>query len=318
MGYSELAKRVKELALENDLDYARITPVARFANAPEGHRPSDLLPGARSVVSMGIRLGLGVQLSHRIAMANRRFRHVSFSYQWFGYGLLNMHFLDRAAFLVARLLGTEGYVAVPIVASGVEAGRNFIAPFSNRHAAVASGMGEFGWNGLCVTPDAGPRARFVSVITTAELDPDPMYDGPKLCDLDKCRELGQGEPVCLKVCPLHAFSNEAMQKVVIGDREFNYAFLDKLKCLTMGQRFSKKSLGLKDIKLPRKFNEGMLGTIDKQIHPQQKMEAAFYYLRAHGCGLCFLLCPINASEDLEKAIAKVPRTSGEKEQKRWN
>jgi len=52
-----------------------------------------------------------------------------------------MYFLDRASFLVNRLLEQEGYVSVPIVASGVEDTRNVIAAFSNRHAAVAAGLG---------------------------------------------------------------------------------------------------------------------------------------------------------------------------------
>lgn len=36
-----------------------------------------------------------------------------------------------------------------------------MALFSNRHAAVAAGLGEIGWNGFCLTPDNGPRQRFV-------------------------------------------------------------------------------------------------------------------------------------------------------------
>jgi len=268
----------------------------------------DFLPGAESVISMGIKYSLGVQLSHRIGMANRRFRHVAFSYRWFGYGQLNMYFLDRAAFLVTRLLEKEGHVAVPIVASGVETMRNLVGPFSNRHAAVAAGIGEFGWNGLCMTHDAGPRARFVSVITTAKLEPDPMCDGPGLCNLDKCRELGKGELICVRVCPMDAFSTEKSQKLTIGDREFEYALLDKYKCVAMGYQFNKKSLGLKDIRLPKKFDENIIRKVDEQLHPQQKMETWFYYRRSHGCGLCLLLCPVAASAAIDEAMKKVPRT----------
>jgi epoxyqueuosine reductase QueG len=84
----DLTTRVKQLALNNDVDYVGIAPVDRFEHAPQGHKPTDLLPGAKSVVSMGIRISLGPQLSQRIALANKELRHVGFSYRWFGYAFL--------------------------------------------------------------------------------------------------------------------------------------------------------------------------------------------------------------------------------------
>ena len=167
-GAGELTKAVKGLAYNNNIDYIGIAPIDRFVNAPDGHKPTDLLPGAESVISLGVRVSQGPQLTQRMALAHqKKLRHVSFSYRWFGYGLLNMYFLDGAAFLLTKLLEKEGYVSVPIVANGVEDTRAVMAAFSNRYAAVAAGLGEFGWNGICLTPDVGPRVRFVSVITTA-------------------------------------------------------------------------------------------------------------------------------------------------------
>jgi epoxyqueuosine reductase len=312
MSSSELKQQIKELALNNDLDYARVAPVSRFKNAPEGHKPTDFLPEAESVISMGIKYSLGVQLSHRIGMANRRFRHVAFSYRWFGYGQLNMYFMDRAAYLVTRLLEKNGFVGVPIVASGVESMRDLVGPFSNRHAAVAAGNGEFGLNGLCVTPEAGPRARWVSVITNAKLEPDTMFQGPKICDVDKCRELGDGVPICVKVCPMHAFDLDVTQRLVMDGREFTYAGLNKFRCVAMGSQFNKQSLGLKNIRLPKNIDANVIRYIDQRLHPQQKMEAQFYYRRSHGCGLCLLLCPIASSAALDEAVKKVPKPSTER------
>jgi epoxyqueuosine reductase QueG len=310
---ADLTDRIKALALGNDLDYCRIAPVTRFDNAPEGHHPTALLPRAASVISMGIRYSLGVLLSHRIGMRNRKLRHVAFAYRWFGYGLMNMYFMDRAAFLVTQLLEEEGHVALPIVASGVEASsKPFSPPFSNRHAAVAAGIGEFGWNGLCVTPEAGPRNRFVSVITTAELDPDPLYDGPKLCDLDKCRELGKGKLICEKVCPVQAFKPKGSQSLIIGGKEFRYGLLEKVKCVAPGYQYNKKSLGLEDIRLPKKYDATTYRAVLEKLHPQQKMEASFYYRRSHGCGLCLLLCPIAASKALDEELKQVPRPKAER------
>ncbi len=47
-----------------------------------------------------------------------------------------------------------------------------------------------------LTPQFGPRQRLNSILTDAELTPDPLLSEP-LCLRDKCR-------LCLKVCYMHA------------------------------------------------------------------------------------------------------------------
>ena len=79
-----LTDSIKELIRQNDIDYVGVAPVERFVNAPEGHKPTDLLPGAQSVISIGMRMSKGPQLVQRLALANledRRLRHATFSYR---------------------------------------------------------------------------------------------------------------------------------------------------------------------------------------------------------------------------------------------
>ena len=57
-----LTQAVKQLAMDQQLDFVRIAPVERFWQAPEGHKPTDLLKGAQSVVSIGMRLLEGLRL----------------------------------------------------------------------------------------------------------------------------------------------------------------------------------------------------------------------------------------------------------------
>jgi epoxyqueuosine reductase QueG len=59
-------------------------------------------------------------------------------------------------------------------------------PFSHRHAATRAGLGEFGYNNLVLTPQFGSRQRFNSIITEAELVPDPLIEKP-ICRRDACR-----------------------------------------------------------------------------------------------------------------------------------
>jgi epoxyqueuosine reductase QueG len=65
-------------------------------------------------------------------------------------------------------------------------------PFSHRHAATRAGLGEFGYNNLVLTREFGPRQRFNSIVTDAELVPDRLVTEP-ICLRDECR-------LCLKAC----------------------------------------------------------------------------------------------------------------------
>ena len=71
-----LTQKVKEVALANNLDYIGITLAESLQNEPEGEKPTDFLPGARTVVSLGIKLSLGVQLANKLAHSDPGRRHV--------------------------------------------------------------------------------------------------------------------------------------------------------------------------------------------------------------------------------------------------
>lgn len=308
-----LSQKVKKLILQNDIDYAGIASVDRFEHAPEGHRPGDLLPGAKSVISIGTRVNKGPQLGQQIALRDRAYRHVAFSYRWLGYGLINMYFNDRAAFLVSRLLEEEGYVAVPIVGSAVEDMRHMMAAFSNRHAAVAAGLGEIGWNGLCLTPENGPRQRFSSVITTAPLKPDPMYSGPRLCDRDRCSELGHGRPICARACPLNLFSSSETVEAIIDDRQFVYAAMDHMKCGgTIGLGIHPMILGPDSPRIPRKVDMDVVADLVAKAPPWLKLVTVAFG-RGHFCGLCLLRCPVGMPQDVEEILNSLPSIGKQEE-----
>jgi epoxyqueuosine reductase QueG len=70
--------------------------------------------------------------------------------------------------------------------------------FSQRHAAVRAGLGEFGLNNVVVTERFGPRVRFNSVVTTAPLTASPLLS-TKAC-------LGVTCNICIDECPARAFT----------------------------------------------------------------------------------------------------------------
>jgi epoxyqueuosine reductase QueG len=71
-----------------------------------------------------------------------------------------------------------------------------MAFFSHRHAAYLAGLGTFGVNNMLLTPRYGPRARFTSIFTTADIVPDEVMN-EEVCV--RCMR-------CVSSCPAKALS----------------------------------------------------------------------------------------------------------------
>lgn len=88
--------------------------------------------------------------------------------------------------------------------------------------------------------------------------------------------------------------------------------LEKVRCVAPGYQYNKRSLGLKDIRLSNRYDTTTYRSVLEKLHPQQKMEASFYYRRSHGCGLCLLLCPIASSQALDEEMKHIPAYKAER------
>lgn len=168
-----------------------VASIDRFAEARPGEHPEEILPGAKSVIVMCIRL-----LDGAMSATFRRFedemKDVHGIYGTYGYTMAPTFHQAMGIYAMAQKIETEtGAVACPMFTGGPLVNG---AAFSLRHAANAAGLGEFGWNGIMLTPEFGPRNRFSAIITTLELEPDPMYSGEPLCDPTKCQ-------ICVEACP---------------------------------------------------------------------------------------------------------------------
>lgn len=290
-----LSAQVKELVFSNHLDYVGIAPVERLAHEPKGRKPDDYLPGARSVISLGIRLGQGVMQANRLAHHGGP-RHAIYSYLWYGFGLPSFHYLDRTAFLVTRLLEKAGYIAVPTLAISTFDIQSNLTEFSNQHAACAAGLGELGFSGLVLTPDAGPRARFSSIITTAPLEPDAMYDGPRLCSMEACSNLGEGRPLCEKACAARAIGPDSIT-VDVGGKEFHVGTFARFRCMWGSMGLLKETLGLRDIPIPDKHEIEAADVFEalSKRDPSQALELIVIG-RGDYCGQCIMECPAGSQK----------------------
>jgi epoxyqueuosine reductase QueG len=212
-----LTAELKAFGLKVGAETIGVAPVGRFAPAPVGFKPTDMLPGAKSVVAFVV-----PQLDGYCDSAP------SMSYQQFGYFFKNLY-IDRIAWEIARFLDDRGYWALPYCREGQTTSqaegmnpnpfteRNYRdkekAPkikmamrgdISMRKSAEAAGLGRIGVNGLLLTPEYGPRNRMGLCITTAELDPSPLVP-EEICN--NCF-------ACVKECPGQAISES-------GPSEFN-------------------------------------------------------------------------------------------------
>lgn len=279
-----IKEELRELAFANDMNYFGVAPAERLSNLPEGHRPTDLLPGAKSVVVLGIRVPENAIRANELAFTGGQ-RHAIFSYILFGYNKINDQ-LDLAALrTVFKLEKQYGSSAYAIPASGPRDEYLLMSAMSNRYAAVCAGLGDFGWSGFVVTPVDGPRVRWISIITTAEIEPDALYAGPKLCDTEKCE-------ICVESCPVGALSLKEAVTAQIEDKTYHYAQRNKPLCRCATAGLVEGTPGRLQAEVPTEMNsmEDWL-KFTRKDSPWQRMEAT----RGNYCHRCLIVCPIGRS-----------------------
>jgi len=155
----------------------------------------------------------------------------NYSYNMFGYAYLNRE-LDFVAYRVTKFLEKQGYQALPIPGRGSQywEKKKFYGPFSFRHAAVAAGLGQFGWSGLVLTPEFGSRQRFIAVLTDAPLQASPPLEE------NPCQKCYQ----CIKNCPAGAIKKEPWQ-ATLGGRTYTYGVVEGDRCWWVAKGLTTKA-----------------------------------------------------------------------------
>jgi len=207
-----------------------------YDRAPKGHDPRDFLPTARSVIVIAqpvlnaVMDAPAVLMDHEIDLVPPDIKqaYLDLLYHVAGHRVQD-YMLEQIAQVVGQRLQMEGFETMIFPTTGLhpsmspsgsgarEEGlsdrqiwqgpseqwadtfspfRYTNGPFSHRHAATRAGLGEFGYNNIVLTPQFGPRQRFNSILTEAELTPDPLITEP-ICLRDNCR-------LCLQACYMDA------------------------------------------------------------------------------------------------------------------
>ncbi len=228
----DLKTEVKKLAKKCGMNLCGVANIERFKNTPPELHPDGVLPGCKSVIVIGVRLLDGVIQANFRAFEDGR-DDLKGLYGTYGYTMLPNFQLTKACYDIAQMIEIEtGAIATPCSTGPMTNGRQV----SLRHCAVAAGLGEFGWMSIVLTPEFGPRNRFGAVLTTAELEPDPLYNGPRLCNPEKCG-------ICTSVCPSKALSfygETGTRRVDIGDKRYEYCTVNMNRCFVVEERLRKK------------------------------------------------------------------------------
>ncbi len=146
-----------------------------------------------------------------------------------------------------------------------------VAEFSQRHAAVAAGLGNFGRNNLVIHPRLGPQVIFCTILTELEMTPDPPIT-EELCI--HCN-------ICVENCPGRALDEEGKT--------------DEFKCLKHSQPYS---LG-RNIRFWTKFIDSNPAEQKKLLFSPEYMnlyQAAFIGFEYH-CFKCYVSCPVGKKKD---------------------
>jgi len=297
-----LTQSVLSNLLQWGADLVGIAPVERFKNAPNGHHPSEFMPSCKSAISISMHIHQGAaDVWGDYDQPNK----TNTPYLFYGYGLTNLD-LARMANRIAKVLEYRGYKSLCFLPTWItsmakymdetKTTRKLKAEISHRHAAVAAGLGTLGLSGLLLTPEFGPMQRLVTVLTSAELEPTPLYDGPELCRPDLCGMK------CVRLCPAQAFSEKERQSCVIGDRTLTYSTHDNIRCSYAIHGMIKGDGARSEIAIPE--GPGDISHLarelrGKNIHPFDRamLNNSFGIICGDFCGKCLHQCP---SKELSK------------------
>ncbi len=213
---TDLYKKLEDMA---GLDVFGVADAKAYGEkAPAGHRPSDYLQGARSIVLVGRRMldvpldgipGTRREYTANFHMANARLNESLFEVAGYlqsqGHAVFPIPYLEMPGWNLEKrspgmLKLVRHLVTLPRIHEVVNA-KVIWENLSYRHMAVEAGLGEIGVNNLLLSPEHGTRLRFVALLTDAEL-PAGRPLPPSLCRPEKCGY------ACVKACPAHALEKD--------------------------------------------------------------------------------------------------------------
>ena len=286
---TELSETIRSLAMAAGAEMVGFAPVERFSAGPEQTRPTYYMAQARSVVVIGIGFPRAIgdvwgTFAEEGALPG--------PYMWFGFAYLNWE-LSRVALKVAKVLEGHGYRSLPIPPSHTlvqyryyehfDEWNRYLGDFSHKHAALAAGLGVFGWSNLFLTPDYGARQRLISVITEAPLEPGKLIRSQELCRPELCHY------ACVETCPIGALRKDQSQEFTMDGHVYRYGALDHMRCRWCLDGFTQGSGSRTHFEPPNRMRQADFAraSLNREIPDKGLYLMAFIDF----CGKCMHQCP---------------------------
>lgn len=172
-----MEKAIQEFVLNLGVDDVGFSSAAEY-DSPKSYEITKFLPDAKSIIVLAYKV-LSSCESPSVSVALN--------------GYLDLGaFAKSSSYRVARFLESKygAKVAnIPLsIPFEIHNDRRAVADFSQRHAAVAAGLGSFGRNNLVIHPRFGTRVNFVSIVTNLELQPSPRINDDVCIHCNLCVE----------------------------------------------------------------------------------------------------------------------------------
>ncbi|MBR2611454.1 MAG: 4Fe-4S binding protein [Clostridia bacterium] len=207
------------------IDMVGFASKARFEGVDAQHNPFSIFPEAKTVILVGKRICRGAL---RGVEEGTNFG----DYSLFGKTWLEDEFLAVSCYDLVRLIEDEGWEACPVFPNSPDIPTQGVAVSEGRpapnvypdfdYAAVACGLGEIGKSGLFLSPEYGSRQRFHMILTDAEIEETPLFEG-SVCD-------GCGK--CAESCPLGAIDMNHLKEITMAGKTMQVASIRYDLCKT--------------------------------------------------------------------------------------
>lgn len=281
------------------LDLVGVCDAVLLEDEPRGHRPSDILPGAKSIVVFGKAMPDG-----SVQAAFRHFEDghptARGSYTAYGADLAPNFTLFFATFELSRYIEREiGGAAAPLPCGPMQCGvpnsvaiPAFAAPFrvglplNIDKAAYGAGLGDYGWSGRLLTEEYGPRIHFGGVVTQRWFDADKPWADKHICKGETCL-------ACVRHCPAKALSlpgaddKGSVRTVGVAGAERKVSAVKLNKCIVAACALRKEYGGEDDFCSEDPTDTELEGAFERK--PINNFEGLDHYPKWK-CDRCLLYC----------------------------
>ncbi len=279
--YKSRTEQIKQFALSSGAIVVGVAdPRTWEEHVPEGHRPYDILPGARSVVVVGSRgptAGAWRSPNHRLMEVN-------------GYDFRN----DAAIHRVADVIESE-YDHQAIQAPGLPTGGH-LPPMSMMLSAVLAGLGTRSLAANIILNPKYGLLYYSACITTLELEFDRMLE-QDVCPHQMCVQTFRrfGKTPCMAACP--AEEGGCLDGAIDEQGRIESSFYDRERCVSRAMNFGINSFQKALVQIvAEEDQEAQKNMIHSDFFSRSCSAITHYKESVAQCFECMRVCPIGRAE----------------------